>query len=127
MSNKVEQPTMRDIAQVAGVSLATVSYVVNDGPRPVSARSRRRVLAAIAQLGYEPRRRRSGRTTIGVVVPDATNAFFSRTVAGIDQALGPDEYALTGSSRDDPAKELDLLRVMLRNKVDGLIVAPGSG
>jgi LacI family transcriptional regulator len=124
MSNKVEQPTMRDIARAAGVSLATVSYVVNGGPRPVSAHRRRLVLAAIAELGYEPRQRRTGGLAIGVIVPVATNAFFSRAVAGIEDALGAGEHALTSSSGDDPARELSLLRAMLRHRVDGLILTP---
>jgi LacI family transcriptional regulator len=124
MSNKVEQPTMRDIARAAGVSLATVSYVVNGGPRPVSTHRRRRVLAAIKELGYEPRPRRTGDTAIGVIVPMATNAFFSRAVAGVEAALGPTEHALTSSSGDDPAKESELLRVMRRHRVDGLIITP---
>jgi LacI family transcriptional regulator len=127
MSNKFEQATMRDVARVAGVSLATVSYVVNGGPRPVSAHRRRQVLAAIEELGYEARPRRSGDLTIGVIVPDATNAFFSRAVAGIEAALGPDQYALASSSHDDPAKERDLLRLMVRHNVDGLILTPGAG
>src|SRR5947207_274167 len=124
MSNKFEQPTMRDVARAAGVSLATVSYVVNGGPRPVSAHSRRRVLAAIAELGYEPRPRRIADLAIGVIVPVATNAFFSRAVAGIEAALGAGEHALTSSSGDDPARELELLRAMLRHRVDGLVITP---
>src|SRR5438046_9926923 len=94
MSNKIEQPTMRDVARVAGVSLATVSYVVNGGPRPVSPRSRRRVLAAIEELGYEVRRRRSAELTLGLLLPHATNAFFARVVAGMVAALGPGQYGL---------------------------------
>jgi LacI family transcriptional regulator len=127
VSNKLEQATMRDVAHVAGVSLATVSYVVNGGPRPVSPRSRRRVLAAIEQLGYEVRRRRPADLTIGVVVPDATNAFFSRTVAGIQAALGPRVYLLATSTGDDPARERDLLELLSRQQVAGLILTPCAG
>src|SRR4051794_12996408 len=128
MSNNIEQPTtMRDVARAAGVSLATVSYVVNNGPRPVSAHSRRQVLAAIERLGYQVRRRRSPRTTIGVVVPDATNTFFARTLAGIQSALHPGEYVLAGSTGDDPTREHDLLRLMAERGVDGLIVTPCAG
>jgi LacI family transcriptional regulator len=127
MSNKFEQSTMRDVAQAAGVSLATVSYVVNGGPRPVSAGSRRRVLAAIQELGYQARRRRSAVVTIGVIVPDATNGFFAHAIAGIQAALGADEYALTSSSGEDPARERELVRLMAANKVDGLILTPCAG
>src|SRR2546430_15740896 len=124
MSNKVEQATMRDVARVAGVSLATVSYVVNAGPRPVSTRSRRRVLAAIEELGYKTRRKRSADITLGLIVPHATNAFFARVVAGVEAALGPDEYVLTCSSGEDPARERELVRLLLGQKVDGLLVTP---
>src|SRR5262245_30751114 len=119
MSNNVEQATMRDVARAAGVSLATVSYVVNGGPRPVSARSRGGLLAATERLGYQARPRRSATLTIGVVVPDATNAFFSRAVAGVETALGREEHAFVSSSGDDPAKEAELVRLMVRHKVDG--------
>src|SRR5207249_32419 len=112
-------------ARAAGVSLATVSYVVNGGPRPVSAGSRRRVQAAMSELGYEARRRRGASLTIGVVVPDATNTFFSRTVAGIQSALGRDgHHALVASSGDDPDRELELVRLLLRYRVDGVVFTP---
>ncbi|HEY4025346.1 MAG TPA: LacI family DNA-binding transcriptional regulator [Candidatus Dormibacteraeota bacterium] len=127
MSNEVERPTMRDVARVAGVSLATVSYVVNDGPRPVSAGSRSRVQAAIRELGYEVRRRRSETLVIGVVVPDATNLFFSRAVAGVQSALtAGGHHGLVASSNDDPATELELVRLLLRGRVDGLILTPSG-
>jgi LacI family transcriptional regulator len=128
VSNKIEQATMRDVAKAAGVSLATVSYVVNGGPRPVSASSRRRVLAAISELGYEARRRRGATLTIGVVVPDATNTFFSRTVAGLQSALAQDgHHVLVASSGDEPERELELVRLLVRSRVDGLIITPTGG
>lgn len=127
MTNKFEQATMRDVARAAGVSLATVSYVVNDGPRPVSTRSRRRVHAAIKELGYEVRRRAAPSVTIGVVVPDATNPFFSRAVAGIQETLSGEVHGLVASSGDDPGRELELVRIMVRNKVEGLILTPCGG
>lgn len=128
MSNTFEQPsTMRDVARAAGVSIATVSYVVNNGPRPVSAHSRRRVLDAMERLGYQVRRRRGDRMTIGVVVPDATNTFFARTLAGVQSALQPGQYVLAASTGEDPAREQELLRLMAERGVDGLIVTPCTG
>ena len=60
-------PTAADVARRAGTSTAVVSYVVNDGPRPVSAPTRQRVIAAITELGYEPNRAaRTLRTRTGV-------------------------------------------------------------
>jgi LacI family transcriptional regulator len=128
VSNNAEHATMRDVARVAGVSLATVSYVVNDGPRAVSARSKRLVQAAIQELGYEVRRRHTGTLTIGMVVPDATNTFFSRAVAGVQSALDQHgHHALVASSGDDPDRELELVRLLLRSRVDGLILTPSGG
>ncbi len=119
---------MRDVARAAGVSLATVSYVVNEGPRPVSERSRRRVRTAIRELGYEVRPKRAATLTIGVVVPDATNTFFSRAVAGIQSALGAGGHlGLVASSGDDGNRELELVRLMLRCRVDGLVITPTAG
>jgi LacI family transcriptional regulator len=118
---------MRDVARAAGVSLATVSYVVNEGPRPVSASSRGRVRTAIRELGYEVRRRRANALTIGVVVPDATNSFFSRAVAGVQAALAAGgHHGLVASSGDDGARELELVRILVRSRVDGLVLTPSA-
>lgn len=124
----MNQPDMRQIAKRAGVSLATVSYVVNDGPRPVSQELRARVLAAMADLGYarSPRgRRRSRPLVIGLVVPDANNQFFGRTVASIEHRLRSSGHLLiTASSHGDPVRERELLAAFARHGVDGLIASP---
>ena len=81
---------MGDVARVAGVSSMTVSRVLSGAPH-VAAGTRRRVEAAVAQLGYVPNglarglsRRRTG--TIGVVVPDIGNPFFTLVVRGAEEA-----------------------------------------
>src|SRR4051812_28744279 len=86
----MDRPTQADVARLAGVSRATVSYVLNDqGSRiPISAETRQRVLDAIANLGYVPDARaqslRSGDTqTIGVLLPDLNNPHFLETLSGI--------------------------------------------
>ena len=68
--------TRDDVARVAGTSTAVVSYVINDGPRPVAAATRARVLAAVEELGYRPNRvaqamARRRTNLLGMVVPDA--------------------------------------------------------
>src|SRR5260370_14419327 len=66
--------SMRDVARAAGVSLATVSYVVNRGPKPVAAATRKRLVAAIHSVGYQAGRRGRARTrplTTGAIVPAA--------------------------------------------------------
>lgn len=121
---------MRDVARLAGVSLASVSYVLNEGPRPVSGELRQRVVAAMEQLGYRPARRGRSRTrpmTVGAVVPDATNPFFSRAVAGLESVLRPGGHRLlTGSSGEDPAREVDLVAACVRAHVDGLVLTPSG-
>jgi len=82
--------TRDEIAAAAGVSAATVSYVVNNGPRPVSPRTRSKVLHAIDSLGYKPnaiarnlRMHRS--TTIGLIIPDINNPYFAQVARGVEQ------------------------------------------
>jgi LacI family transcriptional regulator len=120
--------TMRDVARRAGVSLATVSYVLNEGPRPVSGELRERVTAAIEELGYRPARRgraRSRPLTVGVVVPEATNSFFAQALAGLESVLRPGGHVLLASSSgEDAARELALVAACVRARVDGLILTP---
>jgi DNA-binding LacI/PurR family transcriptional regulator len=119
---------MRDVARRANVSLATVSYVINQGPRPVSTGLRERVLAAMRDLGYQPGRR--GRTkarplTVGAVVPDAANSFFARAICGLETALRPDGHLLlTASSHEDPDRERALIAGFRQARVDGLVLTP---
>jgi LacI family transcriptional regulator len=78
--------TMRDVAERAGVSVTSVSHVINE-TRPVSYELRERVLAAMEELGYQPNRLarslRSGKTqTIGMIVPDSADPFFAEVARG---------------------------------------------
>jgi DNA-binding LacI/PurR family transcriptional regulator len=121
---------MREVARAAGVSLATVSYVVNEGPRPVSSDRRKRVLAAIAELAYEPGargRRRRRAPLIGALVPDATNAFFSSVLEAAEGVLRQQGHMLlVASSGDNPARELEQLAALRRAGVDGLLLTPAG-
>ena len=81
--------TRNDVARLAGVAPSTVSYVINNGPRPVSLEARERVLKAIDDLGYHPsdvaRSLRTRRTlTIGLVNPDITNPFYGEMVQAVE-------------------------------------------
>src|SRR5438128_12600541 len=120
--------TMREVARRAGVSLATVSYVLNAGPRPVSAERRERVLTAMRELGYRPAGRGRARTRplkVGVVVPDATNLFFSQAIAAIESVLRTGGHLLmAGSSDEHPARERDLVTALIGARVDALILTP---
>jgi LacI family transcriptional regulator len=121
---------MREVARRSGVSPATVSYVVNGGPRPVSRELRDRVLAAMRELGYQRGHRgraRSRPLLIGVVVPDATNLFFSRAIAAIEASLRADGHLVVSASTDgDPERERALVTTFARQQADGLIVTPAT-
>jgi len=120
--------TMRDVARRAGVSLATVSYVLSHGPRAVGAERRRRVLVAARELNYNakgPGPQRFRRLTIGVVVPEVSFPFFATAVQGIEQVVRPGSHLLfVASSGDEPSRERQLIRALLRRRVDGVILTP---
>ena len=124
-------PTIRDVASRAGVSVATASNVVN-GNRPVGEASRRKVVEAIAALGYRLDRAASalrGKSTrlVGMVVPDITNVFFASLVHGVEALAERDGYdLLIVSSSEDPAKERRRVEALIARRIDGLIVVPAS-
>ena len=121
--------TLRQVAEHAGVSLATASYALGSGRRSVSEPTRRRVIDATQELGYQPRRRGrygTSRLSIAAIVPDATNSFFSDTVRGIQEVVRSHGHRLVvASSEDDPDAEQDLV-TYFRGKSDGLIMAPAG-
>lgn len=126
--------TIKDVAASAGVSVATVSHVVNES-RFVSEETKVRVVTAIAELGYRRdgiarslRRNRTG--TIGAVVSDITNPFFSDLVKGIENTIHalPDRLnVILCNSEEDEARERELLDILMEKRVDGLIIAPAGG
>jgi LacI family transcriptional regulator len=110
------------------VSPAVVSYVLNDGPRPVSETTRAKVLRVVADLGYRPnhaaRSLRLHRTaTLGLLVPDNVNPFFAELAKAVeDEAFARGYAILLGNSSDDRHREDAYLRTFLDRQVDGLIV-----
>jgi len=92
--------TRNDVAKLAQVSPSTVSYVVNNGPRPVSAETRERVLKAIKDLGYQPNAvarnlRRQQTNSIGLIIPDIVNAYFADLAKGIEDTVFDKDYTVT--------------------------------
>jgi LacI family transcriptional regulator len=128
------RPTMREVAAVAGVSLTTVSRVVN-GAQDVDPHLVVRVRDAISLLGYRrdlaaTMLRRSDRAsaTIGLLLEDVANPFFSalhRSVEDFARARGVLVFA--GSSDEDPARERELAEGLVARGVDGLIITPTAG
>ncbi|WP_194396258.1 LacI family DNA-binding transcriptional regulator [Microbacterium atlanticum] len=124
--------TRNDVARAAGVSAAVVSYVLNDGPRPVSDASRRRVLEAVESLGYRPdglaRSLRMGRTnTLGLVLPDASNPFFAELARSIEDAAYTRGYAvMVCNSADDIERERTYIASLAGRRIDGLILVSAT-
>lgn len=120
--------TIKEVAKVAGVSYTTVSHVLNQ-TRPVSDSARERVIAAVAALGYVPsalaRSLKSKTTgTIGLIIPNNTNPYFSEVARGIEDSCYAAGYSvILCNSDDDPAKQRDYLNMLLTKRCDGLIVA----
>jgi len=124
---------MNDVARSAGVSLKTVSRVVN-GEQNVSFPLAARVRAAIDALDYRPNigastlRRSDGRTsTIGLLLEDVSNPFSSSLHRAVeDEARARGVQVLTGSLDEDPGRERELARTLTMRRADGLIMAPVS-
>jgi LacI family transcriptional regulator len=120
--------TMRDVARLAGVSIATVSAVINSSAN-VSSERKVRVEAAMAALDYHPdevaRSLKTGRTNvIGVVIPDITNAFYPEVVRGIEEAARETGYSvLLCDSSEDAAEERNHLSSLFSRRVDGVLLA----
>ncbi len=124
--------SIKDVANLAGVSISTVSRVLNKSC-PVSENKRQRVLKAASQLGYVPNPaarslllHKTG--VVGVVIPYASGEFFSEFLSGVDQTAADREYFLLISiSRRNEADLLKAIR-SLDKRVDGLVVwAPEMG
>jgi LacI family transcriptional regulator len=123
--------TIRDVAALAGVSPATVSRVLN-GKQDVAADLRRRVLAAVAELGYRrngPARslRTRAATVLGLIISDITNPFFTAVVRGAeDQAQLAGYSVVLANADEDVAKEARYLEVAAAEQMAGVLLSPAS-
>jgi DNA-binding LacI/PurR family transcriptional regulator len=126
------RPTMKDVARHAGVSISTVSYVLN-GSGPVGPERRNRVLDAIRVLDYSPNgtarslKKRSA-STIGLVVPELTNPFFAMVAEGVQRAASQRDVLVVlvvpEASEQPEGKHLELLRAQ---RIDGVVYLSGTG
>ena len=124
--------TIREVAENAGVSYATVSHVINN-TRFVSQETRERVQAAMTALNYRPnalaRSLRQGKTnTIGLVLPDSANPFFAEISRGIEDEAFKQGYSVFLCNTElDTERELFYVDVLSKKQVDGIIfVAAGD-
>lgn len=122
---------MRDVAAAAGVSVTTVSHVLNN-TRPVSPELRRRVEAAVAAAGYTTNsvaRALATRNTmlIGVVMSFLSNPFFAPLVSSIEKTARRHGYTLLlTDNHENATDETTQVRIMLDRRVDGVVLAPAS-
>jgi LacI family transcriptional regulator len=124
--------TRNDVARLAGVSPALVSYVLNNGPRPVSEKTRLRVEKAIRELDYQPsavaRNLRLQRTsTLGLILPDTQNPYYSEVTRGIERIAFEKDYIVilchSGYSLERELQYVDALRMQ---RVAGVIWIPAT-
>jgi LacI family transcriptional regulator len=123
---------MRDVANMAAVSLSTVSRVVNG--QQVDAQMEARVRDAIAMLGYRTnvsasslRRSARGSASVGLVFEDVGNPFFSAIHRGVEDVLRTrGMLTFAGSSDEEPRRERELAEAFAARGVEGLIIAPAA-
>lgn len=118
--------TVKDVAQAAGVSIATVSRVVN-GTSPVSAETRQRILDAIGALNYVPHSGARSMVTrrtdlIGMLLPDIHGEFFSEVVRGVDEAARKRGLHIIVSNVSGNMEEDERVVSAMSGRVDGLLL-----
>nr|WP_024966156.1 DNA-binding transcriptional regulator CytR [Pantoea sp. IMH] len=119
--------TMKDVAEKAGVSTATVSRALMN-PEKVSAATRLKVEQAVSAVGYSPHAlsrasKRSESRTILVIVPDICDPFFSEMIRGIEVVAAEQDYlVLIGDCAHQNRQEKSFLNLMLTRQIDGMVL-----
>lgn len=127
-AHQSRRPSIRDVAQLAGVAVSSASRVLSDHP-DVSPDMRRRVLAAVAQLGYEPdflaqSLRRGATLSAGFVVRDISSPLLAEIALGAETTLRARGYSmLVLNSEADPVLDAQHIRLLERRRVDGLLIS----
>lgn len=130
-TGRKQRPTQADVAKLAGVSRPVVSYVLSGDPSvPVAPDTRKRVLAAIEELGYVPDHsarslRRGTTSTIAAIIPDITNPFYPAFFRGIQDVAARHGFDVIAFNTDgDLEQERKGLRAALAGRVDGVVITP---
>ncbi|MCX7846274.1 MAG: LacI family transcriptional regulator, partial [Dictyoglomaceae bacterium] len=131
MKKVIKPPTMKDVAKLAGVSVSTVSHVINK-TRHVEEETKKKVLSAIKELGYRPNivarsLRKKTTHTVGLIVSNITNLFYPEVVRGIEDTLLSYKYNLILCNSDENInKEREYIEVLYSKQVDGIIITPSK-
>ena len=119
--------TIKDVAQLAGVGISTVSYVINGHDNHVSQATRDVILAAARDLNYRPNaiarsmvQRKTA--TIGLIITELQNALFIPVTEGVEDVLQPQGYHILLASAGDIASEINAIETMRARQVDGFII-----
>src|SRR5437667_11135138 len=125
-------PTIREVADLAGVAVGTVSHVIT-GSVPVSEELTRKVQDAIRKLDYHPnhiaRSLKTNKTrTLGIIVPDMTIPYFPKVIRGAETAAVARGYSLIAvNSADDGERQKHLLSLLRSQRVEGILLAVAAG
>ena len=126
MENRL--PTITEIAKQLNISVSTVSRALHNH-KSIGLRTKMRVQELAKQLNYEPNQTaiffQQGKTfTLGVILPELSEAFFSSAISGIEDAAHKSNYSvLMGQSHDNVDKEKQLIETMKKHRVDGLLIS----
>ncbi|WP_440970547.1 LacI family DNA-binding transcriptional regulator [Peribacillus frigoritolerans] len=129
--SKKGRVTLQQVAKHAGVSTSTASLIVRNNPR-ISEATRKKVLKSMHELGYVYDRiaanlRSQSSDTVGIIITDISNTFFSEFLIGVHDALDEVGYTvLLGTTFDSVTKQDHLLSTMMEHRVGGLILCPVS-
>ncbi|GAQ24816.1 LacI family DNA-binding transcriptional regulator [Tepidanaerobacter syntrophicus] len=119
--------TIKDIAEKAGVSITTVSKIINKKDDDISDKTRNKVLKVIDEYNYIPSALATGlvtkkTNTIGLLLPDISNAFFAELARGVEDGANCEGYnVILCNTDDDPEKENQYLSVLKSKHVDGIV------
>ncbi|HEY4209815.1 MAG TPA: LacI family DNA-binding transcriptional regulator [Puia sp.] len=121
-------PTIKEIARRLNISASTVSRALHDHPS-IGLRTKTRVQQLAAELNYEPNQtaiffQQRKTFTVGVILPELSEAFFSAAISGIEDMAGRHQYSvLMGQSHDEEEREKLIVGTMKKHRVDGLIIS----
>ena len=124
--------TIRDIAEKAGVSITTVSLVLNGKELRIASATKKRIIEIANELNYRPNKLAVGlitkkTNTLGFIVPDISNSFFGELAKGAENEASNCNYnIILSNTNDNPEKDLEYMDILLDRGVDGIIMVPSS-